>query len=67
MFSLKQWRSINRCTLFESDLFSVHFRKKLILRNFQDIALITIEKDDGAHKPRKGVNWFLNQILKNQS
>jgi len=23
---------------------------------------IDIKKDDGAHKPRGGVNWFLNQI-----
>ena len=36
--------------------------KTVNLRNFQDVALISIEKDYGTHKPRGGVNWFLNRI-----
>jgi len=59
MFSLKQWWSIERGTLFESDLFRTHFRKTVILRKSQDVALIPIEKDDETHKSRGvGVNWF---------
>jgi len=43
-----------RCTFIESDFFRAYFRKNVILRNFQDVALIPIEKDDGTHKPRGG-------------
>jgi len=52
MFILKQWWSIERGTLFEIYLFRAHFRKIMILSNFQDVALIPIEKDDETHKPR---------------
>ena len=34
------------------------FRKTVILSNLQDVALIPIEKDDGTHKLRGGVNWY---------
>jgi len=35
-------------------MFRAHFRKNGILSNFQDVALIRIEKDDGTQKPRGG-------------
>ena len=64
MFFLKQWRSIERCTLFESDLFRAHFRKIVILSNFQVVDLIQIEKKmmELTTQEGQGVNQFLNQI-----
>ena len=63
----KEWRRKKddwRYTLFESDLFIDHFRKFVILSNFQDVAQL---KKMMELTNQQGVNWFLNQIkLKNK-
>jgi len=54
MYSLTQWWSIERSTIFESDLFRAHFLKTMILSNFQDVAMVPIEKDDGTLQTKRG-------------
>ena len=55
-------KAVEGCTFLKSDLFRAHFRKTVILSNFQDVALIPIEKDDETHKPRRGWIDFQNKI-----